>query len=422
LRGFAAAPKLCYGSLSSAATGSGVPVHSGDKREEGSLAGDGLALLESRVGRAADWLAVSAALWAHAGVHPERGFHEELTLDGQPAGNGTTRVRVQARQTFSFALFAELAPAVDGLCAETACALVDRGLRVLVEDCRRPDGLYGRRMAYSGGLTDDTADLYDNAFVLLALSRAAALDRPGAAEAAAALADRIDRHFARPEGDEGFFELLPNSDVRLQNPHMHLFEASLAHHEAMSHPGSAARAEAIESLMARRFLTAEGGLREVFRSGWAPFEGDRLETGHQYEWVWLLHERARVLGGELNPAADGLYATALGLTGEAGAIYLEHHLSGSLKDSTRRCWGVTEAIKAHLARFGAGDAAAAGRAAASFDQLFDLFLDPAHVPGGWIDRYDGYANPLSQAMPASTGYHVYLALAEFLRVARAAGN
>ncbi len=408
-------------------TGRGVcpPVHrlatpwEDDLAIEDDLASDGIDALTARRARVKDWLAVSASLWASAGVHPQLGFHEELTLAGLPVSGSSTRTRVQARQTFCFALFAELGPVLDTLCVETARQRVEHGLAALVGHGRRPDGLYGRRMAYSGGLADDVADLYDNAFVLLAFSKAAALGWPGAAEDAATLADRIDEAFVRPPSEEGYFEQLPASDVRLQNPHMHLLEASLAHHAATGHAGSAARARAIEALMARRFLTPEGGLREVLRTGWDPVEGDRLETGHQYEWVWLLHERAKRLGGPVHPAADGLYATALRLTGEDGAIHLEHHLTGSLKDSTRRCWGVTEAIKAHLARFEAGDAAAAGRACAALDQLFDLFLDPAGVPGGWIDRYDGLGNPLSLAMPASTGYHVCLALAEYLRVADA---
>ncbi|MEM7766724.1 MAG: AGE family epimerase/isomerase [Pseudomonadota bacterium] len=368
--------------------------------------------LAARVSRAEHWLGSTFALWSSVGVHRNVGFHEALTLDGAVKPNATSRVRVQARQTFSFALF-------EAWGEPGARDLVRHGLDALTGHCPRSDGLFGRRMSHAGGLSDATADLYDNAFVLLALSKAAALGHGRAADAADALSHAIDTQFARPPEEGGFFEVLPVSDVRLQNPHMHLFEASLVHHAATGHTRSAARANAIEGLMANRFLSAEGGLREVFQSDWSVHEGDRYETGHQFEWVWLLREKAKVLGGAVHPATGSLYAVANRLSGPDGEVFLAHHLSGSLKDSTQRCWGVTEALKAHLASHEAGDEAAAGRAAEAFDRLFDQFLDPAPAPGGWVDQYDGLGNPLSHTMPASTGYHVYLALAEFLRVAGA---
>ncbi|MEM0985093.1 MAG: AGE family epimerase/isomerase [Pseudomonadota bacterium] len=370
------------------------------------------------LGMTRSWMADSARLWAERGVHPDGGFREELALDGTPfAEEKTSRVRVQARQTFSFALFQELAPELDSIDADRMAALTRLGLDILFTSARRADGLYGRQLQHGGGLVDETADLYDNAFVLLALSKAAAMGHEGAGAAADTLSEAIDAHFRRPDRDGGYFEVLPSSNVRLQNPHMHLLEASLFHHGVTGHAGSAERAERLEQLVDERFVSVDGGLREISREGWRPLEGDRYETGHQYEWVWLLHEKARSLGGPVHGAAQSFYGTAIRLTGDNGEVFLEHHLSGSLKDSTRRCWGITEAIKAHLARLEAGDAEAEARASAAVKQLFETFLAPAPVQGGWIDKYDGYGNPISLVMPASTGYHVYLALAELLRVA-----
>ena len=38
--------------------------------------------------------------------------------------------------------------------------------------------------------------------------------------------DRVDRHLAQPGGD-GYREKLPSNTIRLQNPHMHLYESLL---------------------------------------------------------------------------------------------------------------------------------------------------------------------------------------------------
>ncbi|MEL6387615.1 MAG: AGE family epimerase/isomerase [Pseudomonadota bacterium] len=376
--------------------------------------------LEERATKAATWMAQSASLWSRAGVHPSAGFWEELDMAGAPLEAETARVRVQARQTFCFALLQRLAESNPQFDGDRARELCRHGLDALVTHCRRPDGLFGRRMAHAGGLVDDTADLYDNAFTLLAFSAAAQAGHTDGAAEAGKLSALIDIHFARPQADDGFFEKLPTSDVRLQNPHMHLFEASLLHAAVTESAASLSRGRTIERLMETRFLNQQGGLREIFRPGWGPMEGDRLETGHQFEWVWLLHQHAKLEDHAVTPAAETLYKTANGLTGDGGAVFLEHHLSGSLKDSTRRCWSVTEALKAHLARFEAGEREAAQRACEAYDQLQDVFLLPAAVPGGWIDRHDGLGNPLSLTMPASTGYHVYLAIAELMRVAGAA--
>ncbi len=55
------------------------------------------------------------------------------------------------------------------------------------------------------------------------------------------------------------------------------------------------------------------------------------------------------------------------------------------------------------------------RAVRSFDILMDEYLTPQ---GGWIDHYDATGAVISTTIPASTGYHVVLALTELIRVSR----
>lgn len=369
--------------------------------------------LKARAVKARDWmLDASFPFWAHRGIHPELGFRERLTVLGDPIHDLDTRVRLQARQTFCFA-FAQLM----GWSDPRAGAYVARGIETLTRHCRRPDGLYGARMAYTGGLSDASADLYDTAFALLAFSWAARTGADGAAEAAEAASKAIEAELKRPASEGGYREALPAPVHRLQNPHMHLFESSLALHEATGDETALARATGIETLLETRFLQpGTGALREVFAMDWGPAEGDRLEAGHQYEWVWLMGERARLTGKPVSAAAAGLYANALKLTGPEGEVALSHTLGGEMLDATERTWGLTEALKAHLARIEQGDNAATARAIESFDRMWARHVVPA-PQGGWLDKYGPDGEPDLSDMTAATGYHIYVAIAELMRVA-----
>jgi len=368
------------------------------------------ALIE-RSKKARSWmLDASLPFWADRGVHPELGFRERLTLDAKPIEDPDSRVRLQARQTFCFA-YGKLM----GWSDPRADELVARGMGVLEGHCRRPDGLFGARMSHAGGLSDERADLYDTAFALLALSWVHRMGAPGAADAAGEASAAIERELRRPASEGGYREALPAPTLRLQNPHMHLFESSLAFFEATQSMAALERAKSIERLLETRFLTPQGALREVFAMDWGPATGDRFEAGHQYEWVWLMAERARLTGEPISRAAEGLYAKALELTGPDAEVALSHTLDGEVLDATERTWGLTEALKAHLARMLLGDGQAAARAIETFDRMWARHVEPA-PEGGWLDKYDASGAPVVSDMTAATGYHIYVAIAEMERV------
>jgi len=235
--------------------------------------------------------------------------------------------------------------------------------------------------------------------------------------AALALSGLIDEHLARPGGEGGFRELLPAPHIRLQNPHMHLFEASLALHEATGDARALERAKDIEALLETRFLeTGTGALREEFALDWGPAPRDRFEAGHQYEWVWLMSERARIDGQTISSAADGLYRNAMELTGPNSEIALSHKLDRTVLDATERTWGLTEAVKSHLARVEAGDPDAATYTAAAFDRMWERHVLPG-PKGGWMDQYRADGSMRTEDMTAATGYHIFIACAELMRVA-----
>ncbi|MEM8920837.1 MAG: AGE family epimerase/isomerase, partial [Pseudomonadota bacterium] len=334
-------------------------------------------------------------------------------LDGRPIKDADSRVRVQARQTFSFVLANQL-----NWRRDRSEDLARMGVATLLTACRREDGLFGRRFAPGRGLVDETADLYDAAFSLLAVSAAAKqLGDPNHVAAAREIAEAVESHLARPHEEGGYCEHLPVPERREQNPHMHYLEACLAHFEAGGGGEAMERVRRIQSLMETCFRDADSGaLRETFTPDWRSWSDDRYEAGHQYEWVWLLAETARLSGASLSPASDALYAAALRFTDEDGRIRLSHTLEGDIREDVRRTWSLTEALKAHIARLEAGDENAPVRAAQTFDLIWDDHLAPA-IEGGWIDKYDEAGEPISTDMPASTGYHLYLAFDELIRIA-----
>ena len=90
---------------------------------------------------------------------------------------------------------------------------------------QRPRVRPGRRVI------DAHRDLYDHAFILLALASAARLlPAPPLRQEALDLLGYLDARFAHPLG--GYVEVLPPTLPRRQNPHMHLLEALLTAFES----------------------------------------------------------------------------------------------------------------------------------------------------------------------------------------------
>ena len=122
--------------------------------------------------------------------------------------------------------------------------------------------------------------------------------------------------------------------------------------------------------------------------------------------------------GARDPVAEALKAFGDRHGFDAEGLVVDELLDdGSVQKSSRRCWPHTEAIKAEVAAFEAGDTNAGARAARVIDRLMQVFLGRP-VAGGWVDHIDANGAPLVDFMPASTFYHVFLALAEAHRVWR----
>lgn len=349
-----------------------------------------------------DWgVGTAIPFWADAGWDQTHGgYLEALDMAGKPVFGGHRRVRVQARQIYVFARAEHEGWAKSLGQAREAAQLLRRRAWA-------PDGKAGwvHELAADGSVVNPVRDLYDHAFVLLAIAwlyRAS-----GDAEYlewAAELLDFLDEKMISPDG--GYVEsigagLLP----RRQNPHMHLFEALMALYDATGDDDALDRAGAMKHLFDDVFFDpGTGVLREFFDETWGraePSVADIAEPGHLAEWVWLLHEYARLAGTPLDPAAAVLMGTvrargANPVTGVLKSTVLAHGPGG---DDGSRSWMQTEWIRA------AAVMADSDQLDAAISGLFRRHLDGA-PPGGWIDQIDATGAPVSQDMPASTLYHM----------------
>ena len=376
--------------------------------------------------RALQWLQeVAWPFWLARGIDRDAnghatGFHEHLTLDRQDCMAAFRRLRVVTRQTY---VFSEAAAAgLPG--AEEAVAL---GLDYLRHRAFDPDGGYHWRFDLAGCSIDARRDLYDHAFVLLALASAMRI-LPSAILRAEALA--LDAYlqdvFSHPAG--GYGESLPPSLPRRQNPHMHLLEACLAASEVFGDDPFLDRADSLAELfLTRMFQPAEGALPEYFDEALVPHRDGGLfvvEPGHHCEWVWLLdwHGRRRAAAGR--PAMPGATAAILHLTRfvdrhgihrETGALIDELWSDGRPRAMGQRLWPQTERLKAEILR---PDAEAARLVQAY--AVLDSFIRPA-PPGLWLERRMASGEFTRDAAPASSLYHLTQAITVAHRCLNARG-
>ena len=362
--------------------------------------------LEALAERFERWLKLAALpLWATLGVDVDGAFVEALDEAGAPVG-GFRRARVQARQAYVFSLAAAW-----GWGAGHA-AMVERGMARFEVTNRRNDGLYRTRVSGTGAVLDDTASLYDQAFVLLAAATAleAGVDVERSRRTAAAVEAALAT-LALPQG--GWRE--PAGPEFQANAHMHLLEAALAW-EALEPDGPwASMADAIVGLARARFIDdRDGFLREFFGPDWRPAEGEAgrlVEPGHQFEWAWLLTRWGRLRGDPwaLEAARRLFVAGERGLDALRGVAIDELDESLLPRSSRARLWPQTEWLKAALILAEEAEGEARERlidsAGAAFCGLW-LYLTP---DGLWQDKLgsDGVFEP--EPAPASSLYHIVAA-------------
>lgn len=346
--------------------------------------------------------------WEQGADHARGGFHEALDAAGRPVEK-TRRLRVQARQVYVYARAGQL-----GWPGPWQPAM-QHGMSFMLENYRRDDGLFRS----TPNLADTDVDLYDQAFVLLALAKQHELQPEGKArETARALMAALRQQLAHPQ--QGFEEARPRRLPLRANPHMHLLEALLAWVEAGVQDDFADTARGIVTLAVSRMIDpVSGSIAECFDGDWSPsgHAGEQArEPGHHFEWAYLLHRADALLGGNTEVAQRGLekFAATFGVDSRRGVAVFSLQPDGRLLDARARLWAQTERLRLALLRLQGmeGSTAAEAGVLEAFATL-RRFLDVSRS-GLWQEwmQEDGRFAP--GPSPASSFYHLMSALGDLL--------
>ncbi len=313
------------------------------------------------------------------------------------------RGRVQPRQIFSFAKARHLGWTGD------ATGAVAHGLAYFLQHYRRPDGLFRTLVAKDGSPLDHSAVLYDQAFALLAFAAAADVLGPGSGMVAEGeqLRLAILQHLRRPGG--GFYSQTHPGPPLQSNPHMHLFESSLAWLAATGAPAWRELADEIGQIALTHFIDpSSGALRENFEESWAPAQGMSgriVEPGHQFEWAFLLLWWKGTEREDVRRAACRLIDNAE-KHGVRNGVAINSLLDDfSVHDGAARLWPQTERLRgAAIAARLIGDERYWRMAVDAAAGLMRYFDTP--VPGVWHDQLLPDGTFKKVAVPAGNLYHI----------------
>ncbi|MFT4038774.1 MAG: AGE family epimerase/isomerase [Thermomicrobiales bacterium] len=325
------------------------------------------------------------------------GFITGIADDGSIFDAQTRHLVGSCRYTNSFALADHY-----GLCADGSCrAAVEHGLRFLREAHRDP--IHGGYWWVLSGRepADRSKQAYGHAFVLLTAATAIACGFD-ARDLLNDISETLETRFWR-EADGLYVDEISEDwstidPYRGQNANMHMTEAMLAAYAATGETFYLDRAETL----ARRVAVdlpqqTQGLLWEHYDAGWqanllynkaTPHHLIRpygVLSGHLLEWAKLLVllERERPTEWAM-PAARSFFDAAVehAWDAEHGGFLYAFDLDGSIVDSDKFHWTISEAIGGAAAMLGqTGEAAFRRWYDASWQYALDHQIDRAL--GGW---------------------------------------
>ncbi|MDR8401743.1 AGE family epimerase/isomerase [Paraburkholderia sp. USG1] len=259
-----------------------------------------------------------------------------------------------------------------------------------------------------GAPLDTTKDLYTHAFVVFACAEYAV--RFGNRDAFDVLHDTsalIEARFSAQDrlfnaSLDGNFSTVTGTPV--QNPLMHLTEAWLAARAATQDSTFDSRLRKLADAIECTFMHAPTGCIAELPLG---ADDNRLEPGHQFEWLWLAKQAGTLLDGSgLDAGLSRAFSFAQrhGVDPHTGGVYASLYETGKIKDTTQRIWAQSEYLRALAAM---DDEATR---CALYRQIEHFRLRFLH-PQGWYECKTAAGNVLRADMPSTTPYHLATAYA-----------
>lgn len=365
--------------------------------------------------------------WYGAFSDPSGGFYERLGRGFKPVLTGQRRLVTQCRQLaiYSHASFIQNKLIYKKLQAQ---------FEFIVNRYHDPEtALWYFSLEDNGAVKDRSCDLYALSFVIFSFShyyRATGDER--AKQLSRQVLDIIDAKF-RLEELPGFAEAIDVRgrtipQTRRQNPHMHLLEACLFAHEVWGDPDYEKMADEIIGLFRSYFYNPKSvTLTEFFSDALHPHfeQGDRLEPGHYFEWVWLLKKHAALKN---DPALHQDVCAALldwanlhGWDELYGGIYDVVAADGLVLVNTKRIWPFCEGLKANALMLDSAQdrQAIKDRTRAMVEVFEEKYMQER---GFWTEWLNRDLTPAADYMPGTTPYHVYFGIMETWDVIKGRGE
>lgn len=417
------------------------------------------------------WLSASALpVWSSMGFDTESGlWRENLDVSGNTAAS-TIRARVQGRQNYVLALAAKNNWPGNW---RAVFNLSDAGIRSAYI---RSDGLLRTLVRVNGESADDTALLYDQTFMQLAmLARIGlstkptlrtqlqsaptphalqyhALSPPDAASADTGFAEASATFQSFPDapvlaakdydhlvmeafeerdfGGSGLFTEA-GSHKHLANPVMHSLEVALVGYEAfVDEPVEQTkwkeRASRIANFALKKMVSPDNGsIVERFDEAWRPMAiaGDHfIEPGHQFEWAWLFVKWSRISNyKQFLSVARRLYDVGMkGRNPSNGAII--QHLNAELErvEGPARLWAQSEWVRASLILFEEADKTERSFYKRQIKRSLAVlyrYLE-TETTGFWHDKMRDDGTFVDEPSPASSLYHIATAIEQIKETAQ----
>ena len=357
------------------------------------------------------FITTSLNTWTTEGFDAESGdFIEALSFEGKALSKLPRRGRVQARQILSLAMAHCMNDDASSQALNTAEKSATTGLKQYLNQ-------RGALIAkIDRNVKDKYCFAYEQAFLIMAY---AWLYQATKNETYRQSAEHIwqwleDNLTNRAYG--GFNICLPDdahNAIRQQNPHMHLFEACLICAVYLDKSTWLARAKMLFNLFERHFYDSVNKcVLEFFTQRWQPHpeKGDQIEPGHHFEWVWLLSEYEKLSGVNTLHYRKALFHTGItyGINDQGFACDALCLSTLEKSRTSARLWVECELLKAYVAMN------EAEKATELVLKLFESYLIEAK--GIWYDQLSQDAQNISKNAPASTFYHLYIALNEYRKL------
>jgi mannose-6-phosphate isomerase len=351
------------------------------------------------------------------------GFQEFLNPDGPAQPAGDRRVTICGRNLFVFSRAAVLDDFGQG---EAIAKSLFHDLTTRFWDRAHDGCVFTISPGQDAQPVNRDKDLYGLAFALFGLAELRRnLNFMQADPWIARLDQVLGDHMALPGGwysakAAGDWS---NRDRKLfQNPHMHLLEAAVAAFNASGSDAHRTRIFDLMHLFETKLLDPATGAIGEFKDehGHPTADGGHImEPGHHFEWAWLIGEAGRAVNSDQWAGlADLCFGFGLrhGLDPVHGGVFDAVTGDGAILRDTKRIWPLTEYIKAEAVRMNSAGPSESERAykalIGALDFLFAHYLLPN---GGWRERLTRDLVCYDDRMPATTPYHIYLALIESRR-------